>query len=426
MCSNKENSPPKSVSVKNNSRKKLWQLHTSFHCSVIGTCLTLEELRFIAKNHLPTASHSAPDHELHSAFVYLAKQADGVIRQCQKRLDKKFNTIIKRCARIKDNTELLSIWETALASGDIAGAYWMIVTHPYTGEQLLERAFGEVHMLSHLSGASTRTDIKLLGKTRHEKALAEIALTRNNDEFSKRLVKKQNEIDRLKKIQTQLEQDTIEVGQLRKRIQEFESSQKHQQLQKTIGDISESLYTTAEQLNILKRHHQELKIKLKNEQKRTAFLAQEAVETSKAQQTTETTLQRLLTPISNHERQSNLQKNCLQNCPINNLEGRNILYVGGRANQCSYFKTLVEQNNGSFSYHDGGKEDSRLKLNGALAQADAILCPTDCVSHDAYQRVKRHCSKQAKQLIMISHSSLSSFTQGLHKISSFGQAALKN
>jgi len=426
MCNDKDNTPVKTTPNKKNIRKKLWQLHTSFHCSVIGTCLTLEELRFIAKNHLPAASHGAPDHELHSAFVYLAKQADGVIRHCQKRLDKKFNSIIKRCARIKDSTELLSIWEAVLSSGDIAGTYWMLVTHPYTGEQLLERAFGEVHMLSHLSGASTRTDIKLLGKTRHEKALAEVALTRNNDDFSKRLVKKQNEIDHLKKIQTQLKQDTIEVRQLRKRIHAFESSQKHQQLQKNIEDISESLYTTTEKLNILKRHHQALEIKLKNEQKRTAFLEQEVAENLKEQHTTEATLEKLLSPIHNDRLQNDHQKSCQQNCPINNLEGRNILYVGGRANQCPYFKALVEQNNGSFIYHDGGKEDSRLKLNGALAQADAILCPTDCVSHDAYQRVKRHCSKQAKQLIMISHSSLSSFTQGLHEIASFGQTAPNN
>jgi hypothetical protein len=434
MCSNTEASPLKPISTavagKNNTRKKLWQLNSNFHCSVIGTCLTLEELRFIAKNHLPAASHMTFDYELHSAFVYLAKQADGVTRQCQKRLDKKFNTIIKRCSRIKDKTELLSIWETALSSGNIAGTYWMIVTHPYTDEHLLERAFGEVHMLSHLSGSSIRTNIKLLGETRHEKALAERALTQNNDEFSKRLIKKQNEIDHLKRIQTQLEQDTIDVGQLRQRIDEFETSQKHQQLQTTIEGISESLYNTTEQLNILKKHHQELKIQLKNEQKRTKFLKQETAEYLQELNTTEMTLKKLL-PLtrnkeSNQEHSYNDRVNCQHDCIISNLKGRKILYVGGRANQCPYFKALVEQNNGSFTHHDGGKEDSRLKLNGALAQADAIFCPTDCISHDAYQRVKRHCSKQAKQLIMISHASLSSFTQGLHELSSFGQTSPNN
>ena len=373
MCSNKEPSPSKAIPSKKNSRKQLWQLHTSFHCSVIGTCLTLEELRFIAKKHLPAESHHASDHELHSAFVYLAKQADGVIRHCQKRLDKKFNVIIKRCASIRNSTELLLVWEEALSSGDIAGTYWMVVTHPYTNEDLLERAFGEVHMLSHLSGASIRTDIKLLGKTRSEKVLAEAALTRNNNEFNQRLVKKQNEIDRLKKIHSQLQQDTIQVGVLKKRIHELESCHKHQQLQKTIEDISESLYTTTEQLNKLKRNHQALKIQLSCEQKRTTLLEQKAAEKLKEQRSTETTIQNLLIPACNDTQQSN----CQPNCPISNLEGRNILYVGGRANQCPHFKALVEKNNGSFTYHDGGKEDNRLKLNGALAQADTVLCPTD-------------------------------------------------
>lgn len=408
MCSKLETSPPQNTLTKQNSRKKLWQLHTSFHCSVIGTCLTLEELRFIAKNHLPAASQNAPDHELHSAFVYLAKQADGVIRQCQKRLDKKFNTIIKQSSRIKDSAELLTIWEAALQSGNIAGTYWMIVTHPATDPRLLERAFGEVHMLSHLSGASARSDIKVLGKLRKDKHTAEAALAKSTLAYNLRLTKKQNEIDRLKKIKIQLEQDTLEIGQLRKRVDVLESDERVQQLNKTIQSISENLYTTTEQFNLLKKQNQTLQIDLKNAHKRTTFFRQEIFEK-----------ERSITDKSSPN--SAPHKHCLQNCPINNLEGRNILYVGGRANQCPHFKALVEENNGSFTYHDGGKEDSRQKLNGALAQADAILCPTDCVSHDAYKRVKQHCHKKAKQLIMISHSSLSSFTQGLHKINANSQ-----
>ena len=30
-------------------RKKLWQLDVAYHCSIIGTCLSLKELRQIAK-----------------------------------------------------------------------------------------------------------------------------------------------------------------------------------------------------------------------------------------------------------------------------------------------------------------------------------------------------------------------------------------
>jgi len=415
MCTSNEMSAnePSLFTNKKKIRKKLWQLHINFHCSIIGTCLTLEELRFIAKKHLPAATSTTSDHELHSAFVCLAKAPDDVIRHCQKRLDKKYSAIIKQCARFKTDSCLLSLWKLALTSGNIAGTYWAIVTHPHSSESLLEQVFGEVHMLSHLSGASTRTDIKLLGKLRHEKTLAETSLSQNTDTFNKRLNKKQNEIDRLKIIQNKFEQDSVEIDQLTKRIHDLETCRKYQQLQKTIEGLSERLYTTTSQLGSFKRKYLELEIQLKNEQKRTAFLEQEAADSLKERDMAEVVLQKLLS--------SNCQQNCgvsnKQSCPINNLEGKNILYVGGRASQCPYFKTLVEQSNGSFLYHDGGKEDGRLKLNGALSQADVIVCPTDYISHDAYKRIKRHCDRQSKQLVMIAHASLSSFTSGLNEIS---------
>jgi len=414
MCDSNKVYTPESNKDENKKRlrKKLWQLHSHFHCSIIGTCLTLEELRFIAKKHLLT-SQKASDHELHSSFVCLAKNADGPTRHCQKRLDKKYRATVKHSTQFKTNAGLLSLWQAALASGDIAGTYWAIVTHPSVEEGLLERIFGEVHMLSHLSGASTRTDIKLLGKLRHDKSQAETALSQTSENFNRRLIRKQNEIDHLKKIKIQLEQDTLEINKLATRIEELETSQKNQQLQKTIEGLSKRLYLTSSQLGKANIENQALEIKLKNEQKRTAFLEQEASQSLKERDVAEVVLQKLLS--------NSCQTSCgvsnKQSCPINNLGGKHILYVGGRASQCPYFKTLVEQSNGAFTHHDGGKEDSRLKLNGALAQADAVVCPTDYISHDAYKRIKQHCEKQNKQLVMIPHASLSSFTSGLNQIS---------
>ena len=415
MCDSKNTFKLETNQYQNNKRlrKKLWQLHTNFHCSIIGTCLTLEELRFIARKHLPASDYNTSDHELHSAFVCLAKHADSPTRHCQKRLDKKYRATIKQSTQLKTDAGLLSLWKEALHSGDIAGTYWAIVTHPNVGEDLLERIFGEVHMLSHLSGASTRTDIKLLGKLQHAKSQAETMLSKTCENFNMRLTQKQNKIDHLKKTKAQLEQDSLEINKLTTRIEELETSQKNQQLQKTIEGLSKRLYLTNSQLGKAKRENQTLEIKLKNEQKRTAFLEHEASESLKERDMAEVVLQKLLS--------NNCQTSCgvsnKQSCPINNLDGKHILYVGGRASQCPYFKTLVEQSNGAFTHHDGGKEDSRLKLNGALAQADAVVCPTDYISHDAYKRIKQHCEKQNKQLVMIPHASLSSFTSGLNQIS---------
>lgn len=42
-----------------------------------------------------------------------------------------------------------------------------------------------------------------------------------------------------------------------------------------------------------------------------------------------------------------------------------------------------------------------------------MLCPADCVSHDAYQRAKRHCKRLAKPCVLIERSGISAFARAL-------------
>jgi hypothetical protein len=99
-----------------------------------------------------------------------------------------------------------------------------------------------------------------------------------------------------------------------------------------------------------------------------------------------------------------------------NLSGRCILYVGGRARQCGRFRALVERQNGRFIHHDGGLHDGRLRLGSILPQADVVLCPLDCVSHDAASRVKQFCKRHGKRLVLLPRSSLAAFTRGLNEL----------
>ena len=99
-----------------------------------------------------------------------------------------------------------------------------------------------------------------------------------------------------------------------------------------------------------------------------------------------------------------------------NLCGRCILYVGGRSRQCAQFRTLVERQNGQFIHHDGGLHGGRLRLGSLLPQADAVLCPLDCVSHDAENRVKQFCKRHGKRLVLLPRSSLAAFTRGLNEL----------
>jgi hypothetical protein len=63
-----------------------------------------------------------------------------------------------------------------------------------------------------------------------------------------------------------------------------------------------------------------------------------------------------------------------------------------------------------------GIEDNRAALEYSLVGADTVICPVDCVSHDARQRVKRYCKLHCKQFMALNGSGLSAFNWALHNM----------
>ncbi len=61
-------------------RKKLWELDHFYHCSVIGTCLTLAELRQIQRRLGGLVQGADSDYDLHRAFVSAAREATPASR----------------------------------------------------------------------------------------------------------------------------------------------------------------------------------------------------------------------------------------------------------------------------------------------------------------------------------------------------------
>ena len=98
------------------------------------------------------------------------------------------------------------------------------------------------------------------------------------------------------------------------------------------------------------------------------------------------------------------------------LGSRRIAYVGGRAGLIGHSRGLVPRANGVLIHHDGGVDDSTGRLGGVLDQADAVLCPVDCVSHRACLRAKQFCKRAAKRCAPLRSAGLSSFVSGLHEV----------
>ncbi|PLX49343.1 MAG: hypothetical protein C0613_07750 [Desulfobulbaceae bacterium] len=100
-------------------------------------------------------------------------------------------------------------------------------------------------------------------------------------------------------------------------------------------------------------------------------------------------------------------------CPHLDLCGSCVLYVGGQHSLIRHYRQMVERSGGRFIHHDGGREDKRAKLAKMMGRADAVICPTNHVSHDACLRAKRHCKLQNKPFIAMRSAGVSALARGL-------------
>ena len=100
------------------------------------------------------------------------------------------------------------------------------------------------------------------------------------------------------------------------------------------------------------------------------------------------------------------------------ITGKRVLYVGGRASLVAHYKVLAEKFGCQLLHHDGGREQSAHRLWELLGCADAVVCPVDCVSHEACALVKQACKGCLKPLVLARSSGLSSLARSLTELGS--------
>ena len=143
-------------------RRKLWEVRPDLHCSIVGTCLSYPDLLKIGRRAGYVPVEQASEYEVHKYFVHRAEEPCRIARLMHKAMDGKFRAAIHASQAARCDATLEAFWSHALAKGDIPGPYWALMTHPLVTDPLIVRAFGEVHMLSHLTGAANRADAKRL------------------------------------------------------------------------------------------------------------------------------------------------------------------------------------------------------------------------------------------------------------------------
>ncbi len=372
--------------VPTRQRAKLWDLNGSIHCSVIGTCLTTGELRRVMAKVLQRETSQFSDHDLHAEAVGLCGQHNVCSKLLHKALDQRHQTVIKQFARLQGEAAAIEGWRDARRAGEIPGAYWAVLTHPDVGYAGMRQAFGDVHMLSHLVGAANRADIRRLAALEEENAALLAKVERQQARLHEAVASRDATIRRLGSLaarQVEVSASTDEDDAL--------AAFRH-----LVADLQSRLATELDRNERRERRLAEASETARRWERR----ARDAEAGGAAmQRELELLEQRQVAPQPGQS-------------PAE-LPSERILYVGGRPGNVGQMRQTLAAAGGELLCHDGGRHDHPSLLAGLIGQADRVVFPVDCVSHDAALTVKRLCRQLGKGWVPLRSSGFASFLAAL-------------
>lgn len=373
-------------------RSRLWELDHRYHCPIIGVCFKLGEIRELVLK-VMTFPQRPSDYEVHCTAASLCNTRTPISSLLQKALEKKYLLEIRRCKSMKTIDELARHWREALARGNAAGALWAVLTHPAATEAFCTRVYGDIHMLQHQLGAGIRQEQQAWLRIQEEN----VVLGRELALMQQRVTESSNRyIEQLADIKAQLEAARGEA--VRQEALAARYAAERDSLRGQAGDAGESMRLLY-RLQLTEGAYETLK-------NRQAVLEAEYSAAREDIRRLEAQLEQLIAEPAA--------------CPADetgpHLHGRTVLCVGGRVDMIRHFRSLVQLRGGELVHHDGGKEENIGRLESVISAADAVICQTGCISHNAYWRVKDQCKRTGKPCAFIGNPSLSSFMQGLDSL----------
>lgn len=374
-------------------RTKIWEFNTNLHCSIIGTCLSTCELRQIMKK-LGLAPPGSTDHELHGAAVTLAGRHDSAAKLLNKVLDNRHRLAISQATKVDTEEGLRGLWQDAVRRGEIPGAYWATLTHPAATPSILREAFGDVHMLSHLVGAANRADIRRLCQLEADKTELETRLQRQQQALHEAVVTRDARIQGLNQALAQkiaTESTTGVPG----------TADENAVLRQVVGDLERRLTGETRRRVASDARLSELQASLERERAARLKAEHDGMTLRDELDVIETSLAASPDTAASDA------------CVSPRVNGITLLYVGGRPNQVAHLRAVGERLGAIFLYHDGGLENHSRLLPGLISQADLVVFPVDCISHDAAHAVKLLCRQFGKRFIPVRSASVTSFLAAL-------------
>jgi len=361
-------------------RHALWEIDGSLQCSIIGTCLSEQDLRSAVRKHRLQIGGNAHSYDVHSYCVRAAAEDCALARSLNKLLEHRFAGAVRVMGRTKTDEEVRLVWERVRDAGQIAAGYWAVISHTHISASLKARVFGEVHMLSHLHGHGASQLANRLKEAEHRCADLELRLRRA--ETTKLEALAARDVARTHSVAQALGHQG--QGKAAARHLAFEPDRALGRLQRKLAKCERALIVTRARA----RQAEARLSQLTTTRRPRRGLAAHDVDTHS---------------VSDHR-------------PRRAPTPHRILYLGGRTAIVPHLRTAAAARVAAFFHHDGGIEDSLHRIEEMIAGCDAVVCPVDCVSHGACRMAKAICQRLNRRFLPISTASRSGFERALDQL----------
>ena len=388
-------SPANATPANLKRRARLSELDSHLHCSIIGTCLSTHELRKLVPKFADLDRHDATDLEIHHTAVELAIAGGPGAKALHKLLDERYALAIRRFEPAADDTALLKLWDDALKNGEIPPAYWALMTHPLATMPVRQKAFGELHMLSHLVGAANRADIRRL-----------VALEEENAALKDKIERQQS---RLQQLSSERDASIAALNERIARAQAAPSPVDPTGLEAQLQQLREWLAAADQRVALHTSRREAAEQRMQQEHDAAVALRHsrdQALAQLKLVQSECDALERATVDAADAANGTGARR-----ASLDGVQGKRIVYVGGRPGSNAALKRLVESAGGELVVHDGGVEDRKGLLAAALPGADIVVFPVDCVDHDSMNTLKRICERQGIDYHPLRTASVASFVE---------------
>jgi hypothetical protein len=401
---------PAELAANPGPRLRIWEIDPAMHCSILGTCLTMNDLYALARRARVRLDPRASAYQVHSWFVDYMMEPNELSKLVDKTLEKRHGNVAAKVRRARSEAELETRWKLVAGEGRIAGAYWGAMSHRLCSKKLRWALFGEIHMLSHLVGSSRRADLCRVQEL--EATCAALDDTLAGIKHVHRAA-----IRDRKKLEEDLDARRRELGHVTRRLKMAEERIAALQSQ-TLANEREARIETLERTLAEAKERKSVAESALDDLRKPFEAMQRATELATAE------LRELRAENAALEAEVAVRMSCSRTLAPDDgdraepcgLRGKRILCVGGVRSLVQHYRELVERRGGEFLHHDGGLEESLDAVTRALATVDVVFCPTDCVSHAACLKVKKACKNLAKPFVPLRSSGLSSFARGIQAI----------